>query len=311
MATASGSAASRPRSPSSSSGDSRATLDGEYLDVCGTKLTAAEVASTANRLANALGRARRGQGDRVATLIENSAEATLAWWGAVRAGAIAVPINTAYKGEYLRHQLADSGSRVLVVEADARRPGRGSGRTGGVARARGGDRRPRPRPDGGHHPRWVDLLEADDATARRRRAAVRPGHLHLHRRHDRPVQGLHAQPQLPRGADPPDRHLLGAHRRRRGVDAAAAVPLQRHHHRGARPAGVRRSGRHLPPLLGVELLAGDEPGRRHGHLHARHDGLPAGPRRRPPRDAEVGRTGGQHHPAAASARRRCRSRSTR
>src|SRR5690606_29796832 len=28
------------------------------------------------------------------------------------------PVNTAYKGEYLRHQLADSGSRVLVVHAD-------------------------------------------------------------------------------------------------------------------------------------------------------------------------------------------------
>jgi crotonobetaine/carnitine-CoA ligase len=91
--------------------------DGEYLDVCGTKLSAAEVASVADRLADALHQLGVTPGDRVATLIENSAEAMLAWWGAVRAGAIAVPINTAYKGEYLRHQLADSGSRVLVVEA--------------------------------------------------------------------------------------------------------------------------------------------------------------------------------------------------
>ena len=90
---------------------------GEYLDVCGVKLTAAEVASTANRLAQALIQLGVAKGDRVATLIENSAEATLVWWGAVRAGAIAVPINTAYKGEYLRHQVADSGARVLVVEA--------------------------------------------------------------------------------------------------------------------------------------------------------------------------------------------------
>ncbi len=54
-------------------------------------------------------------GDRVATLIENSPEATLAWWGAITAGAVAVPVNTAYKGSYLRHQLADSGAKVLVV----------------------------------------------------------------------------------------------------------------------------------------------------------------------------------------------------
>jgi carnitine-CoA ligase len=91
---------------------------GEYLDVCGTKVTAADVAATANRLANAYGALGVRRGDRVATLIENSSEAMLAWWGAVRAGAIAVPVNTAYKGEYLRHQLADSGSRVLIVAAD-------------------------------------------------------------------------------------------------------------------------------------------------------------------------------------------------
>ena len=71
--------------------------DGPYLDVCGVALTAAEVASTARRLANALADLGVGRGDRVATVIENSAEAMLAWWGAVRAGAIAVPINTAYK----------------------------------------------------------------------------------------------------------------------------------------------------------------------------------------------------------------------
>src|SRR5262245_64186512 len=40
----------------------------------------------------------------------------LAWWGIVLAGAVAVPINTAYKGGYLRHQLADSASKVLLVE---------------------------------------------------------------------------------------------------------------------------------------------------------------------------------------------------
>ncbi len=92
--------------------------DAPYLDVCGDTASAAEVASVADRLANAYGQLGVRPGDRVATLIENSAEAMYAWWGAVRAGAVAVPVNTAYKGDYLRHQLADSGARVLVVEAD-------------------------------------------------------------------------------------------------------------------------------------------------------------------------------------------------
>jgi len=92
--------------------------DGEYLDITGTKLSAADVERTSSRLANALAELGLRPGDRVATLIENSPHALLAWWGAIRGGYVAVPINTAYKGEYLRHQLADSGSRVLFVEPD-------------------------------------------------------------------------------------------------------------------------------------------------------------------------------------------------
>lgn len=91
--------------------------DTPYLDVCGAEFSAAEVWITSNRLANALIGLGIRPGDRVATLIENSPEALLAWWGSVRAGAVAVPINTAYKGDYLRHQLNDSQSRVLFVEA--------------------------------------------------------------------------------------------------------------------------------------------------------------------------------------------------
>ncbi|MFL6206601.1 MAG: AMP-binding protein [Acidimicrobiales bacterium] len=92
--------------------------DGEYLDVCGTKTSAADVADAAGRIAASLAGFGVARGDRVASLIENSNEAMLAWWGIVAGGGVAVPINTAYKGEYLRHQLADSGARVLLVEAD-------------------------------------------------------------------------------------------------------------------------------------------------------------------------------------------------
>jgi crotonobetaine/carnitine-CoA ligase len=91
--------------------------DGPYLDVCGTELTAASVHRAASSIARALVELGVRPGDRVATLIENSPEATLAWWGILTAGAVAVPVNTAYKGSYLAHQLGDSGSKVLVVEA--------------------------------------------------------------------------------------------------------------------------------------------------------------------------------------------------
>ena len=92
--------------------------DGEYLDVCGTKFSAADIDENANRIANGLRGLGVQPGDRVASLIDNSPEAMLAWWGSVWGGAVAVPINTAYKGEYLRHQLDDSGARVVVVQPD-------------------------------------------------------------------------------------------------------------------------------------------------------------------------------------------------
>jgi carnitine-CoA ligase len=56
-------------------------------------------------------------GDRVATLLDNSLDAVLVWLGANLLGAVEVPVNTAYRGEFLRHQLADAGAAVVVSEA--------------------------------------------------------------------------------------------------------------------------------------------------------------------------------------------------
>ncbi len=92
--------------------------DSEYLDVLGTKFTSADVARTAGSLATSLAELGVARGDRVATLMENSPEGMLSWWGTVLSGAISAPINSAYKGDYLRHQLADSGSRVVAVQGD-------------------------------------------------------------------------------------------------------------------------------------------------------------------------------------------------
>ena len=89
--------------------------DGEYLDVCGTKLTAAGLVRSGRRLAAALDDVGSVQHDRVATMLENSPEAVEAWTGIVLGGRIAVPVNTAYKGSYLLHQLADCGAKAVVV----------------------------------------------------------------------------------------------------------------------------------------------------------------------------------------------------
>lgn len=92
--------------------------DGPYLDFEGVAFTARDMDGASNRLAHALHGLGVGAGDRVATLLENRPEQAIAFFGVLKLGAIQVPINTAYKGEFLRHQLVDSGSHVMVVQGD-------------------------------------------------------------------------------------------------------------------------------------------------------------------------------------------------
>ncbi len=92
--------------------------DGPYLDFEGVGLSARAVDTASGQIAAALRALGVGSGDRVATLLENSPEQVLSFFAALKLGAIQVPINTAYKGEFLRHQLVDSGARVLVVQGD-------------------------------------------------------------------------------------------------------------------------------------------------------------------------------------------------
>jgi carnitine-CoA ligase len=92
--------------------------DVPYIDVLGTRFTAAEVAGICGRLAASLAALGLARGDRVASVVENSPEAMLLWWGITWAGGVSVPINTAYKGEYLIHQLVDCGAGIIIVQAD-------------------------------------------------------------------------------------------------------------------------------------------------------------------------------------------------
>src|SRR5437762_11833720 len=97
--------------------------DGPYLDFSNgagdsVKLTAREMDRESNHLAHALRELGVQHGDRVATLLENRAEQVISFFAALKLGAVQVPINTAYKGEFLRHQLADSGAKVFFVQGD-------------------------------------------------------------------------------------------------------------------------------------------------------------------------------------------------
>ncbi len=89
--------------------------DSLYLDFSGDAWSAARMDQESRRIARGLAILGVNKGDRVASLVENSAEQVVLFFATLRLGAIAVPINTAYKAEFLRHQLVDSGAVVFVI----------------------------------------------------------------------------------------------------------------------------------------------------------------------------------------------------
>ncbi|MDX1504145.1 MAG: AMP-binding protein, partial [Spongiibacter sp.] len=95
-----------------------ANPDREFLDFLGKKFSVADLDRQACRLANGLSALGVSKGQTVATLLDNSEDAVFIWLAINKLGAISVPINTAYKGEFLRHQLGDSDATVVIAESD-------------------------------------------------------------------------------------------------------------------------------------------------------------------------------------------------
>ena len=83
----------------------------------GTTWSYRDAVDRAARAAGALQERGVAAGERIALLCGNRLELLETVLGCAWLGAIAVPLNTALRGPGLRHALADSGARVVVVEA--------------------------------------------------------------------------------------------------------------------------------------------------------------------------------------------------
>jgi carnitine-CoA ligase len=89
-----------------------------FLDFSGDHYSYADIERESTRLARGLIALGISRGDAVASILDNNLHAVLSWFAINKAGAISVPVNTAYKGEFLRHQLNDCGATVVIAEAD-------------------------------------------------------------------------------------------------------------------------------------------------------------------------------------------------
>ncbi|MFB6171742.1 MAG: class I adenylate-forming enzyme family protein [Haloarculaceae archaeon] len=82
-------------------------------------VTFAEFDDRVNRVANGLRDRGIDEGDKVAVFTQNSVETVESYFGAMKLGALPVPINHRFKADEVRYVLEDSGAEVLVFDADA------------------------------------------------------------------------------------------------------------------------------------------------------------------------------------------------
>ncbi|MDH1254369.1 AMP-binding protein [Comamonas thiooxydans] len=87
------------------------------FDFSGEKTTYAEFDALTNRMAHALQALGVKAGATVTSLFDNHLDAVVLWIALNKLSAVSVPLNTALKGEFLRHQVADSGAEILVCDA--------------------------------------------------------------------------------------------------------------------------------------------------------------------------------------------------
>jgi crotonobetaine/carnitine-CoA ligase len=90
--------------------------DRPFLIVDGTPFTYAEINQRSNAMARELGILGVRKGQCVVTLLDTSVDVFTCWFAINKLGAIWVPINTAYRGDFLRHQVADAEARIVICD---------------------------------------------------------------------------------------------------------------------------------------------------------------------------------------------------
>ncbi|MDC4224843.1 MAG: AMP-binding protein [Candidatus Manganitrophus sp.] len=86
-----------------------------FLFFKGQEVTYRQLDERTERIAENLARFKIRPGDKVALFLPNMPEFLFAFFGALKLGAVAVPINTQLKGEEAVYILQNSESRVLIT----------------------------------------------------------------------------------------------------------------------------------------------------------------------------------------------------
>jgi hypothetical protein len=186
----------------------------------GTAVTYGEMLALSARLAGLLVRLGVAPDDRVAVQVDKSPEALILYLACLRAGAVFLPLNTAYTLAEVEYFLSDAGPRLVVC-----RPRDAEAMAALVATLGTGICRTLGAKGEGSLMAEAAGLPADFANVRARRRRPRRDPLYLG--HDRPVEGCDAQPSQPRLERPGAGRYLALHRGGRAAARAADLPHPR------------------------------------------------------------------------------------
>ena len=78
-------------------------------------MTFAGIDELSNRIAHGLMRRGIAKGDRVALFLPNCEAFIPLWFALAKLGAVEVPIADSSKGDFLRHQLATTSPKLIVI----------------------------------------------------------------------------------------------------------------------------------------------------------------------------------------------------
>ncbi len=80
------------------------------------KITYEQLDLLSNRFAQGFRDLGIKKGDKIAIMMRNHPNYLYVWFGSAKLGAVEVPINTAYKGDLLKHIINNSDSKLLIID---------------------------------------------------------------------------------------------------------------------------------------------------------------------------------------------------
>ena len=100
--------------------DDRAKRNGDkiFLRFKDQQISYEEIRRFSNRCAHGFQKLGIKKGDKVSIMLNNCPEYLYIWFGLAKCGSVEVPVNTSYKGEFLRHIVDQSDSRIFVIASE-------------------------------------------------------------------------------------------------------------------------------------------------------------------------------------------------